>query len=183
MASIDVITPCSPKHLGLLPEAIVSVAGQTLKPRQHLIGIDHESIGPGFLRNQLAESSKAEWLAFLDADDILYPKHLELLWNEANARGADIVYSPCNYPPGNEEYRFPIGEFSEVRLRLYNYIPVTVLMRESLFRRVGGFPVTAPYEDWGLWLRCVGEGAKFGVVPETTWLYRLHGNPWRPECQ
>lgn len=180
MAPIDVITPCKPEHLHLLPEAIYSVRSQTLQPRQHLVAVDYEGAGAGFMRNRMRLGCMSfDWLAFLDADDLFYPDHLEKLYHAAMEQNADIAYSLCDYPP-NSGFRFPITELDIPTLRDHNYIPVTVLMRSETFDHAGGFKVTAPYEDWDLWLRCLDIHAKFAFVPEVTWAYRLHGNPWQP---
>src|SRR3546814_8644512 len=60
-------------------------------------------------------------------------------------------------------------EFDPAALQANNFIPVTALVRTSLFVAVGGFPQPlseawphADCEDWGLWQRLLALGAKFG---------------------
>jgi hypothetical protein len=123
------------------------------------------------MRNHLVASSRhGDWIAFLDDDDILWPHHLERLAKEAEA-GADIVYSQADGYPVARPF-----DAAAIR-RGENMIPVTVLMRCSLFRYLNGFlpSVSVPHgwEDLDLWQRALAAGAKFVFVDEPTWLYRL----------
>jgi GT2 family glycosyltransferase len=180
MAQVDVITPSIASREQLRAQCEESVRRQTYPHVRHIIGMDTEGIGPGFLRNRLVrEHSTAEWLVFLDDDDLLDPQYIEWLMPESNV-GANIIYAPCRYPPG-APWRPPIGRFDEARLRSANYIPVTVLMRRDLFDAVGGFRISVPYEDWDLWLQiCDRRLGKWGFFSHPCWTYRLHGNAWTP---
>jgi glycosyltransferase involved in cell wall biosynthesis len=182
MPHVDVVTPSLSARASLLAECRESVRRQTHKDLNHRIGIDYDGIGPGFVRNRLVNESAADWIVFLDDDDLLDDRYVEWLLKIAEA-GADIVYAPCRYPPG-APWRPPIGRFDPDRLRSANYIPVTVLMRRELFQKVRGFQVTAPYEDWRLWLELLRRGpelnVRWGYFPHVCWTYRLHGNAWSP---
>lgn len=169
--SITVVTPSLPTRAAMLAEACASVAGQTLTPSEHLIGVDYGRRGSAYMRNQLVAASRhGDWIAFLDDDDILWPGHLARLAKGAEA-GADIVYSQC------DGYSV-VMPFDADRLREMNFIPVTVLMRRALFRELNGFmpssSVPHGHEDHDLWIRALDLGARFAYVPEPTWLYRLH---------
>jgi hypothetical protein len=180
MAYVDVITPSIPSRAALLKEAEESVSRQTYRDVAHRIALDEMLIGPGFLRNELVCTSDAEWLVFLDDDDLLDPHFIEWHLETAKSTKTDVVYAPCRYPPG-APWRPPVSRFDAARLRSSNYIPVTVLIRLSLFKKVGGFHFTAPYEDWRLWLALLDSGVKeFGYFPHICWTYRLHAHPWRP---
>ena len=170
---IAVITASLPTrgtpHLML---ACASVTAQTLQPSQHLIGVDYAREGSAAARNRLAFAADAEWLAFLDDDDILYPNHLQVL----AALGGDIAYTGCDVS-GRERWN-PYRPFDADALRVGNYIPATVLMRRSFFLRLGGFrpssEVAHGWEDWDLWLRALDSGAQFRSSGERTWQYRFH---------
>lgn len=171
--SISVITAALPSRPGMLAEAIASVAAQTLRPIEHLIGIDHARRGSSAVRNGLLAAAQGEWIAVLDDDDLLDPTHLESL----SAHDADIVY-PFTRISGREGWHFGNFGFDADRLRRGNYIPVTALVRASLLRELGGWrdasDCTAGFEDWDLWLRALDAKARFACTGEITWTYRFH---------
>ena len=199
--SIAVLTPTLPSRGEMLAEAIASVNAQTVQPVAHLIGVDHEEIGIGWMLNRLAAAADTNWLARLDDDDLLDPNHLEML--SSRAADADVVYSWCRVAPrmnGAVEPKppavlgpgkwIPNQDFDAERLRAGNYIPATTLVRKSLWTEIGGWqragygvgesPASAHgTEDWDFWLRALDAGARFACVPEITWTYRYHGdNVW-----
>ncbi len=176
-AKVSVITPTIPERAALLAEAKASVERQTYREVEHLIEVDIRRIGPGFVRNELAKRSTAEWLVFLDDDDLLDPQFIELHLEHAEATGADLVYSICRMPPTYTGWAPRVAEFDEALLRLPrgNYIPVTVLLRHSMFEKVGGFHVSNSLDDWNLWLSLLSAGAKFQYLPCVCWSYRVHG--------
>lgn len=169
--SVTVVTASLPERAPRLAEACASVASQTAQPAAHLIGIDFARRGPEAVRNALVAGAATEWVAFLDDDDLLYPHHLETVL--AAAEGADVVYSFCDVEGRDWT---PNHAFDAAALRLYNFIPVTTLVRRSAFLAAGGFPEGRhPVEDWHLWRHMLDLGAEFRRVPRVTWRYRFHG--------
>jgi hypothetical protein len=171
---IAVVTPTIPSRLGLLAECKASVKAQTWGGEiLHVIGEDHTNVGAAAMRNNIVRGidSSYEWLAFCDDDDILYPEHLATL--AAASDGADVVYSDCREDGFTKTWKTRPFNYEEVKAA--NYIPVTVLMRRSMFEKVGGFQ-SEPYpgEDQHLWLRAALAGARFAYVPQATWTYRKH---------
>jgi GT2 family glycosyltransferase len=83
------------------------------------------------------------------------------------------VYSNCQEEGFTKTWN--TREFNYDAVKEANYIPVTVLMRRSMFEKVGGFQ-SEPYpgEDQHLWLRAALAGARFAYVPQATWTYRKH---------
>jgi GT2 family glycosyltransferase len=179
-SSVDVITPTILSRSDLLAEARESVSNQTYHSVRHLIAVDDRGVGQGFLRNNLVKRSTAEWLAFLDDDDLLDPDFIAAHMEYALTHGADVVYALCRYPPGSE-WRPAISAFDPQRLLSGPYIPITTLVRRSAFEEVGGFKTTDNCEDHKLWLELLKIGARFRHLPKVCWTYRLHGNRWRPE--
>ena len=54
--------------------------------------------------------------------------------------------------------------------------PASVLLRRSLWRKVGGFDPAFRYvEDRDMWLRCARAGARFVYTGKQSCLYRKHG--------
>lgn len=174
---VSVITPTIPEREKFLSEARESVARQTHPNTDHIVGVDTSHIGQGFLRNELARKSTAEWLVFLDDDDLLDPEFIELHLAHAQATHSDLVYSVCRLPSKYRGWAPRAAEFDEALLRLPtgNYIPVTVLVRRELFNQVGGFKVSGSLDDWNLWLDLLNIGAKFSYLPCVLWSYRVHG--------
>lgn len=167
---IAVITPTLCDRSDLLEECKKSVRLQTAPfPVFHAVAIDTRRRGSGNMRNRIVYnlSPDYDWLAFVDDDDILLPDHLRLL-AEAS-QNADIIYSETQ----TVGFSWPlvIGPFNRERLFRENFIPVTVLMRRSVFEKAGGFR-NCWVEDHDLWKRCAELGARFAYVPQVTWQYR-----------
>ena len=58
---------------------------------------NEENLGPGLSRQKgidLAYKRNFEYIIFLDSDDILYPRAIDLLSHEARINNADVVYTP-----------------------------------------------------------------------------------------
>ena len=165
---IAVITPSKPNRVPLLDECIASVWSQTKRAGTHAYEIDSLQEGPAIVRNRLVNSLPKEYdgLAFLDDDDIMLPTHLERL--SAASENADVVYSLCNL-------NCCTREFDPAALRVKNYIPVTALVRRSIFEKVGGFN-NVSMEDWHLWIKISHAGGRFIFVPEVTVTYRVQND-------
>lgn len=158
----------------MLAECMASVAGQSLRPLEHIVAIDHARYGSAATRNAALGGVRSEWTAVVDDDDLLWPDHLAKL--SGLTEKADIVYSFCEVTGKNWS---PNADFDPERLRSSNYIPVTSLIRTKLLRKLKGWRDSADspggLEDWGLWLRALDAGARFVCLPEVTWTYRFHG--------
>lgn len=169
--NITIVTPSIPKRAAMLGECVQSVAAQTDKPRRHIIEVDWSREGFVNLTNQLITQVESEWLMVLPDDDLIDPNHLEAI-SAVDDDGADIIYSWCRVV-GRDDWSCN-AEFNAERLRWGNYIPGgAAAMRTKTFREFGGYRHEAS-EDWGLWLRALGGGARFKCVPEVTWTYRFH---------
>jgi glycosyltransferase involved in cell wall biosynthesis len=170
--SVAVITPSLPERTALLAECLSSVATQTVQPTEHLIGVDYQRRGPVAIRNELAASTQAEWLAFLDDDDLMYPNHLETLLSQSG--DADVVWS-LHDVVGREG--FWVRHKCDAKKLVDgqpNFILITALVRRSTFVAAGGFPDVPWSEDLALWLRFRALGAGFKCVHKKTWTYRFH---------
>lgn len=177
------------------------MGNQTHAAEAVLVQVDWEGVGPAVTRNFLLERVETEWVAFLDDDDVLKPVHLDRLLRHAQRTGADLVYPQYGALPNEARgvqgvdvdalVISPWDATASERLRVSNFIPVTVLVRTSVVREVGGFPepgdpdaLGRSNEDWALWLRLLRLGAQFAHLPERTWIWRDHagrcgGLSWR----
>ena len=112
-------------------------------------------------RNTGAGAARAEWIAFLDDDDLWAPQKLRLQLAAAQSPGVDWVYGRAVVVDGAKRviggHPFPDPAALAELLRGGNHVPgggSNVLVRASAFRATGGFDETLRYfEDWDLWLR------------------------------
>lgn len=177
---VTVVIPSIPPRTGsLLARAMRSVTAQTRPVGAVSIAVDHDGDGAARTRNRALAGVVTEWAAFLDDDDELYPHHISDLLATAERTGADMVYPWFDVPEGFDPFPHMEGrQFSREELREYNYIPVTVLVRTQLIRRVGGFrpkgPPENPCDDWGAWDALVEAGAKIVHHKGRTWAWHWH---------
>jgi hypothetical protein len=124
---------------------------------------------------------ETEFVAFLDDDDELFPRHLELLAAEQARTGADVVYPWFEVVGGTDPFPEMYGKpFDLDRLRTGQYIPITVLARTEAVRAAGGFreqmnELGWTQEDWVLWLTMADQGRSFVHLPRRTWSWHHHG--------
>lgn len=166
---------------GYLERAITSVISQTYPVTGIAIANDAEHEGAAATRNRALDMVKTKWVAFLDDDDELKPRHIELCLKHAVVTRADVVYPWFDLPVGQD----PLGMFGRpfdlAELDQRNWIPVTVLAKADAIRDVGGFEMhpkasaSNPCEDWGLWLKLRDAGATFAHLAERTWIWHWHG--------
>lgn len=180
-----VLTATLPSRRPLLDECEASVAAQTYTNLEHLVGVDEAREGPATIRNRLAAASPADWFLPLDDDDLLLPDCVAEL--VAVCEGADVVVPWCDVQDHDAKLDpwTPNRLFRPETMLMYNFVPVTALVRADLWREVGGMP-PGEVEDWRFFKRCLGVGARFRVVPEVLWTYRrgLSGsrNQWAAQA-
>jgi len=156
-------------------------------PRIHLLRQEHS--GEAAARNLALRHLTGEWVAFVDADDLLLPQHLELAAEYLRAhpeRGG--VYTDGFYIDeagrrlgllsGRRRGPFEGRIFEEVVRASDVFGPpmCAVLRREPILRRELTFDtriVIGP--DWDFLMR-FSAGDDFGYLAEPTCLYRLHPN-------
>ena len=175
---ITVVVATIPPRVALLERALKSVTAQTLLPAHVLVLEDTDRGGAAATRNRALERVDTEWTAFLDDDDELLPDHLKLCARYAYLSGCDVVYPGYEVEGGDDPVNCFGIPFDASLLRKRNFIPVTVLARTEKVRAAGGFQERPdengdPCEDWGLWLAMLDQGAKFGHLPQKTWIWHL----------
>ncbi|MGE3616968.1 MAG: glycosyltransferase, partial [Gemmatimonadales bacterium] len=136
--------------------------------------------GAGAARNAGLARARADWIAFLDADDWLDPTFAEKMLLLAQSAGTEAVY--CGFRKVTSDGAFQLDFFdadfeTDVFGTLASRCAITihsVVVRRQAVLEAGAFlPPNLPCEDWDLWLRLARRGAKFKGLAETLAFYRL----------
>lgn len=163
---------------GYLDRAVRSVLAQLEPPDALVVAIDETHAGAGATRNRAVRMAQTEWVAFLDDDDELLPRHLQALFETQRAHDADVVW-PW-YEIGGFAYDPLPHEGREWDPAEPHSFPITALVRRQLALDVGLFPEThdselCSGEDWHFWLALSAAGATFKHHHERTWRWWWHG--------
>jgi glycosyltransferase involved in cell wall biosynthesis len=140
------------------------------EPRLRVIRHD-TARGLAQARNAGIAAARAEWIAFLDDDDLWAPHKLRRQLDAAAAHDASFVYSAAAWL--DEQRRFlhglapPDPEGLAARLLRWNEIWAggsNVLVRSEVVRRLGGFDERLfQLADWDLWIRLALDGPAVAV--------------------
>jgi glycosyltransferase involved in cell wall biosynthesis len=186
MPTISIITPLHNKEL-YLADTIKSVINQTYTDWEMIIvengstdnglniarSFDDERIkvlilnkrGPGAARNMGINHSAGEWILFLDADDMIEDKHIEVLLNVAkNNTACGIVAGGWksfydNIPNESFEDK-PFERFKNYddllssALSLTPWVPHVAIVKKSIFTKDNLWPEeldNLPDEDTAFW--------------------------------
>lgn len=194
---------------GYITETLLAVARQTVQPAEILIYEDGRfddladrvnqvrdqfacpvrllgepvNQGVSFARNHLLRVCRGEWIAFLDADDIWEPDHLERAAASFRA-GADVCFCGVSFiDPAGQALLGLSGptptDLEDIASSIFRYNFVqctsTLVMRAEWIDRVGDFDTTLSHgEDLDLWLRLLAAGADFRYTGAHTCRYRKH---------
>jgi len=198
---IGVVIPAFNAH-EFLPDALASVHAQTVTATSVIVVDDcsqddtvvvarrhgaqvvalPENSGPASARNAGVRAlPDCEYVAFLDADDVWIPQHLEILLRGFSTRGVGLVHSLTGFmnagaPPessGGLDADAARDALEEL-LRSNTVSQSSVAVRVADFWAVGGYGEGLRFaEDYDLWLRLAAE-TRFVRVPRQTSLRRLH---------
>ena len=139
--------------------------------------IHQENAGPGAARNHGFREAQSDYVAQLDADDLLAPTFLEkCLWFlEAHPHCAWSHTASIGF--GEQDYLW-LKEFKREGLLMENFLVPTSVVRRSAHFAVGGYDESIRYghEDWDYWLRMVEHGFTSKVIPEYLCWYRRRPN-------
>ncbi len=205
-------------HAKELQETLKSVFEQTIQDRLEVIVVDDGSEKSQILIRQLADKSKivpcypqvrfifsehkgapaarnrgfressGDYVIFWDADIVAKPEMLEKMLGELEGHPeASYIYSSFKF--GWKTFR--CGPFDAARLKKFNYITTTSLIRREHFP--GFDEALKKFQDWDLWLTMLGQGRTgrwidhvlFQVKPRrggiSSWLPSfIYKFPWLP---
>jgi glycosyltransferase involved in cell wall biosynthesis len=209
-AKISLIIPCY-RDSATLERAIKSVLRQT-RPVDEIIVVNDcspeeaeiekvlsahpavvylknpENMGLAASRNQGAAAASGEVLTFLDADDELHSRKIELqlLYLQKNIA---VTTNTLRVYPGQEPlFETPVGKMSvnDVtvvthvgRMIFGNYLTgASLMIHRELFRELNGYDVTLrSCEDFDLWLRILERGDHVISIKQALYVYHfnMHG--------
>ena len=187
--------------------ALASVAGQSTVPDEVIIVDDastdggaeraarwssmlpltvitqSENRGPGVARRVGIAASCHDLIALLDADDVWFPNHLELMLATYRQHGGVITADTLWWAPsrqlsmvsGRRRKRVPPPERQRLGILDHNFVHPISLFSRADYERAGGFSDLRKGEDWDLWMHMIRCGAAVMMAPSPTALYRIHG--------
>lgn len=144
--------------------------------------------GPGAARNAGLVHANGEYLAFLDADDLLLPGALESLLAAAREDAADVVVSSGDdlHDDGRRQrYWTQSDRLHRERARrltvathprlLLDLVAWAKLYRRDWYREIGvRFPEGVHTEDMVPWVEAALAARSISVIPDVTCLHRRH---------
>jgi glycosyltransferase involved in cell wall biosynthesis len=159
--------------------AVVQVTAlRTTIPMRRILNRAHP--GASGSRNAGAAASRAEFVAFLDDDDVWRPEYLARAMAELDRTGADAVISGLcriRHDGTIQPTVIPPCEVIEGRLfdKNFGMTGSNLVIRRSAFERTGGFDPALPvFNDWDLLIRMIAAGIGYCVVPDLTVEWREH---------
>ena len=202
--AVSVIIP-SYNYAHFLPEAVESIFNQTFQDFEIIVVddgstdntqevvkafTDHEKFhyiyqenqGLAATRNTGLRAAKGEFIAFLDADDIILPNKLEIQVNwlrnhpEYGLVGSGYYYMDEQGVPIEEQRPWLRAPKLEIEDLLFDcpFIVHAILVKKEWVDKVDGFdPKLRRVEDWDMWMRMAYAGCKMGWVEEIVCAYRM----------
>jgi hypothetical protein len=159
-------------------DATAAIASQAAEEDPRIRIVSRPPAGVSAARNAGIADSRADWLLFLDADDLLRTEALAHLlaaveadtafaaaycaWARVDEGGAILVEQPARVS----------GDLFEAFTRTCLFASNSCLVRRALVEAVGGFDTgLRSCEDWDLWQRISRTGARFAAVDRVLALY------------
>jgi cellulose synthase/poly-beta-1,6-N-acetylglucosamine synthase-like glycosyltransferase len=191
---VTVCIPTISTRSDKLVRALLSIHTQTVIPNNIIVSYDSDlcahRVGATGNRNNALNQVETEYVAFIDDDDIMYPHHLETLYNKIVETKVDLVYPTFvirhggGYIIPRKDYYREDMTFNYDELMKQNYIPITVMAKTKVLQDLGGFENIDGVvgEDWGMWMKLHRSGHTLLHVPVETWEYNWwgHGSPGNP---
>lgn len=133
-----------------------------------------ENQGLSQTRNTGIALTESPFLFFLDADNEIYPRCLEVHLEALRGSDAAFAYSILQKFDG-ETGLIGTEVFARAQLKLGNYIDAMACIRREVLVELGGYRfLEHGWEDYDLWIRMCELG-QIGIhIPEVLGRYRVH---------
>lgn len=156
------------------------IINQYAKLDQRIVPVRNErNIGVAATLNHGLRFCKGKWVARMDSDDISEPNRLKIQLSRLKEEQGDVCACDIKIIDDSDEVRAErIYSNKNIGNSILIESPVahpTVIMRRELLGEETPYDLDfESAEDYDLWLRLYAKGAKFIVLPQTLYLYRLH---------
>ena len=193
---VSIVIPVGAGHEEVVKDALHSVEGQTFRMWEcivvndsgHGLGLKNGfpwarvieanylfRLGAGTARNLGARYAHAPFLVFLDADDMLKSKFLELTMKAYKQNGRYAYTDWLTHDKMTNWQVHPTPDYSfEAVFTKPSLHPVTALIPRKWFNDVGGFDESLPsFEDVDLFMKLLTHGYCGVRVPEPLLIYNL----------
>ncbi len=173
---------------------VVDDASTDLFTRQALARVEREGTrvvhgggrGASAARNLGARLTRADYLIWLDADDLLEPGYFLAAAGRLD-EDPELDFVTCSMQAfGAASYTWSPSEPTFVEAVATGAVPhASTMMRRSLFAAIGGFDESLPsYELLDFWATAIARGARGVVLPEAFLRYRVRaGSGYRRSLQ
>jgi len=129
-------------------------------------------------RNQAASHAKGKYLKYVDADDLIYPWGLQILW-ESMEKFPDAGWGLCSLAQDRSRiFPFELSPAEAYRYhylgpRLFHKAPLSSIIRKTLFDEVGGFEPFSHAGDFAMWHKLARHSPVVCMNQGVVW-YRKH---------
>ena len=129
-------------------------------------------------RNQAASYATGKYLKYLDADDLIYPWGLQILWDFME-RFPDAGWGLCSLAQDKTRpFPFVLDTAEAYRYHylgpgLFHKAPLSSIIKKELFEVVGGFKPTRMVGDYEMWHRLALHAPVVCMTGGIAW-YREH---------
>lgn len=126
-------------------------------------------------RNTAFSAARTSHVFVLDADNLIYPRAIEVLHRAAAEGDRDAAYTQLELF-GDQVGIGQADVWSRRRFQRGNYVDAMALIRVRSWEQVGGYThIEGGWEDFDLWCKFLECGMTGLYVPEILCRYRVHG--------
>lgn len=133
--------------------------------------------GANFARNMGVKHTDAEWISFLDDDDLWYSNKLKEQFE--NREKNTLLFCKKMFFTDHPQQIERCSRWHSGNLLIFNYIGSTssIFLSRKMFNKVGGFKNDLPaLQDWDFYVRLKKADCRFQLVNGTHIYYRLSPN-------
>jgi glycosyltransferase involved in cell wall biosynthesis len=157
----------------------VSIAkGYAMKDDRVKVFVNEKNLGDYPNRNKAASHAKGKYLKYVDADDMIYPWSLDILYKSMEAF-PEAGWGLCSLDQDNDKpYPFclrphEIFEYHNFKSSLFHKAPLSSIIKKEVFELVGGFSGKRQMGDTEMW-HILSLRYPVVLMPHGMVWYRIH---------